>query len=447
MELKLEMFSKMRENYLNNEVLRVSERAVTSNGVKASAQNVHDVDINDFVFSVDVDSEAVANQLQSGRCWMFAALNTLRIHIEKDLKLPKGQFELSQNYNFFYDKLEKANFFYQQIINTADAPLDDRAVYWLLSMPQQDGGDWDLISALITKYGVCPRTAMVEVANSKNSADLDEILNKKLRQDALELRAMVRKGESTEAVDARRLELLEDIYHILGVCLGLPPEKFDFEYRDKDGNYHGDFGLTPQEFAKKYVPIDVNDYVGIINVPIDSMPYGKVYGIEMSDEIIGGRPNRYLNVPMEDLKALTIKQLKGGEPVWFGCDVMQFADTKKGILSPDLYNFNELFDIDYKMGKGDRYLTHESLPTHAMVLGGVNIVDNKPEKWKIENSWGTEAHGSTVGFNGYYICDDKWFDEYVFEVVIRKDLLTDEQRKAFDGEPEVLPFYSTFNPV
>ena len=445
MKITKTTLNKLRKAYKDDPILQATERAVFKNGVLASAQNDSAIGRDDFVFSIDVDDEAVANQKQSGRCWMFAALNTLRIHIEKDLNLEKGTFELSQNYLFFYDKLEKANYFYSQIIDCADEPLDDRRVTFLMTMPQQDGGDWCQIAALIKKYGVMPRTAMGETNVSVASAEMDTVLNRKMREQALALRELVTKGADKAALDAARTEMLGDIYKIVAVCLGLPPEKFDFEYRDADGKYHGDFDLTPQDFLKKYVPIDVDDYIGIINLPTE--PYGKLYGIEMSDEVEGGRPNRYINVDMETLKALTIAQLKAGEPVWFGCDVLQSSDRYKGIMDMDLYDLETLFGVKFGMNKTQRFQTFESLPTHAMVIGGVDIVDDKPRKWKVENSWGTQKGDEKVGFNGFFIMGDSWFDEYLYEVAIRKDLLPKEVVEVLDQDPIMLPYWNPFNPL
>ena len=446
MELKQETLAKFKDAFLKDETLQATERAVFRNGILASAQNDNVIDEMSFVFSVDVDQEAVANQKQSGRCWMFAALNTLRIDMEKRLKLKKGSFQLSQNYNFFFDKLEKANYFYEQIIASADSSLDDRRVTFLLSTPQQDGGDWPIIAPLIEKYGVMPLTAMGDTSCSVNSSEMDTVLNRKMRQDALQLRTMVRDGKSDAEVAEAKESMLGDIYKICAVCLGVPPETFDFEYRDVDGNFHGDYGLTPQEFYKKYCR-SVSDFVAVTNVPTDATPYNRMFTIDMANEVEGYEPVRYLNVEMDVLKDLTIKQLQGGDPVWFGCDVLQSSDRYKGIMAIGLYDLEALFGIKDTMNKSERYLMRESLPTHAMVIGGVNIVDGKPTKWKVENSWGSEAHGQKVGFNGYFIMNDEWMDEYTYEVVILKDLLPDDLKAVLDTEPVVLPYWSTFNPV
>lgn len=447
MILTKEDLGKMSAAYKKDATQHVIEAAVTKNGVLQSAERGDVIAKNSFVFSIDVDSEAVANQAQSGRCWMFACLNTLRLHMKKALELKHGTFQLSQNYTFFYDKLEKANFFLQEIVDSGTEPLSDRKVSFLLNMPQQDGGDWDIITAIIKKYGVVPREAMPETACSIDSADLNTVLNRLLRQDALELRSLVRKEASEKELDEARVRMLSEVYRILGVCLGTPPEHVDFEYRDKNGKYASFFHLTPKEFYEKFVPIDLDDYVGVINVPIDSMPFNRLYGIELSNEIIAGRPNRYLNVDMDTLKAAAIAQLKAGEPVWFGCDVMQCSDIQKGIMDTELYDLAAMFGVDFTMDKGQRFAAHESLPTHAMVIGGVDLVDDKPIRWKVENSWGTENKGKKVGHDGYFVMSDAWMDQYTYEVAVRKDLLPAALQKELEADPIILPYWSTFNPV
>lgn len=447
MKISKEQIEKMHESFKKCETQQVAQKAVTVNGILKSAENVEvlkRLSPANFAFSIDVDKEAVANQLMSGRCWMFACLNTLRFRIEKELDLPHGTFELSQAYLAFYNKLERAAWFMKHIVETADKDLNDREVTWLIQSPMQDGGDWDMVAALVKKYGVVPHSAMSETHCTNNTAEVNTVLSHLLRQDALKLRSMAREGKDTEAVQE---EMLNEVYRILAVCFGEPVQKFDFQYEDKKGNYHADYDLTPLEFYKKYVGLDLDDYIGVINVPGDENPYGRTYTIEDSDQI-PERENLYLNVEMDDLKQMVIAQLKAGEPVWFGCDVLQHCDRMKGVMDMDLYDLEAMFGIKFTMNKAERYAMRESLPTHAMVIAGVDLdKDGKPTKWKIENSWGTENGGKKTGNNGYFVCGDEWFDNFVYEVAINKKFMTPEQQKALTGEPIVWPFWATFNPV
>ena len=288
MELTKEDLARMAQAYKKDTAQQIAEQAVKNNGIHASSERENVVVTkNNFVFSVDVDDEAVANQRQSGRCWMYSALNFLRFHMEKKLKLPKGSFELSQAYNFFYDKLEKSNFFMENIIKYAGSDLNDRRIDFLLATPQQDGGDFDPIVALVEKYGVVPEEAMPETAVTKDSSELDALLNRMLREDAYALRKLVAEGKSDADIEEARKDMLSDIYRVLCVSFGNPPEKIDFVYRDTDKKYHADRGLTPLEFYKKYLgDVKLEDCIGVINLPVEGMDYNKSYEIDMTGEVL-----------------------------------------------------------------------------------------------------------------------------------------------------------------
>ena len=386
----------------------------------------------DPVFSIDLDTGNVANQKQSGRCWMFAALNTMRHDLKNRFGVAKD-FELSQSYTFFWDKLEKSNYFYENVIKTASLPTSDRKVSWLMTTPQQDGGQWDMITAIIRKYGVVPKSVMPESYNSSKSNELNSTLNLKLRKDAVDLRELVNSNASSEEVASFKEKKLAEIYRILVYTLGEPPVKFDFEYRDSDNNYHIDQDLTPQTFFEKYVNWNLDDYVSIINAPTDDKPYNHMYTIEMLGNVLGEREVRHLNVDMNTFRQVAIKQLESGESVWFGCDVGQESDRKKGIMDTELYHKDELFDVDFSMSKAERLDYSESLMTHAMVLTGVDLVNGTPTKWKVENSWGDK-----VGTKGFFVMSNNWMEEYCYQVVVNKKFLPEELQKVLTEEPKVL---------
>jgi len=417
--------------YQDNNKQTALQRSVVKNGITASAENVSAKVNNVPVFSVDVTTGKVSNQKQSGRCWMFAALNTFRHKMLNDFNLK--EFELSQNHTFFWDKYEKANYFYEIILATANEPLTSRKVAFLLQTPQQDGGQWDMIVSIFQKYGIVPKTVMPESSNSSNSRDLNNYLNKKLRKDAVALRQLVAEGKTAEDIQTAKEAMLEDIYRFLATSLGTPPETFDFEYRDEDKNYHIDRNLTPQSFYEKYVGVDLDDYVSIINAPTADKPYNQSYTVEMLGNVVGGKEVKYLNVDMPTFKKLAIAQLEQGESVWFGCDVGQSSTRDTGIMALDAYDINDLFDIDFTMTKAERLDFGESLMTHAMVLTGVDLIDGESTKWKVENSWGEK-----VGTNGFFVMSDAWMDEYTYQIVVRKEFLTAEQLAAFEAEPTVL---------
>lgn len=431
-ELTKEFTDQLYANYEANVKYAALENTVTHNGIHASLETRKSAVENTPVFSLDLTKDKVTNQKASGRCWMFAALNTFRHKMISSFQLE--DFELSQAHTFFWDKYEKSNWFLEQVIATADQELTSRKVAFLLQTPQQDGGQWDMVVSLFEKYGVVPKSVYPESISSSNSRELNTYLNKLLRQDAQILRDLIHSGADSEAVASKKQALLQEIFNFLAMSLGLPPREFDFSYRDKDNQFHSESGLTPQSFYKKYVDLQLDDYVSIINAPTTDKPYGKSYTVDMLGNVVGSRPVRYLNVPMDRLKELAIAQMKAGETVWFGSDVGQVSNRKAGILATDVYDFEAGMDIHLTQDKAGRLDYAESLMTHAMVLTGVDLDEaGQSRKWKVENSWGDK-----VGTDGYFVASDAWMDEYTYQIVVRKEFLTADELAAYEAEPIVL---------
>ncbi len=427
-ELTSEFTQSLFDNYQKNAKFSAVENAATKNGLLNALENRASHAANLPVFSVDLTNDPVSNQKQSGRCWMFAALNTFRHKILTEFKLEN--FELSQAYTFFWDKYEKSNWFLEQIIGTSDLEIGDRKLKFLLDVPQQDGGQWDMVVALFQKYGVVPKDIYPESISSSASRELDQYLNKILRQDAQILRDLIQNGGD---VVAKKAELLQEIFNYLAMTLGLPPQKFDFEYRDKDDQFHKFEDITPQAFYEKFVDIKLDDYVSVINAPTTDKPYNKSYTVEFLGNVIGARDVRHLNVEMGRFKKLAIAQMQAGETVWFGCDVGQVSNRQDGLLTMDAYDFSAM-DLDFTQDKASRLDYSESLMTHAMVLTGVDLdAAGNSLKWKVENSWGEK-----VGKKGYFTASDAWMDEYTYQIVVRKEFLTADELAAYEAEPEVL---------
>ena len=430
--LEQDFTDKLYAAYEANPKFAAMENAISHNGLLTSLEKRSSAVENTPVFSLDLTKDKVSDQKASGRCWMFAALNTFRHKMIAGFQLE--DFELSQAYTFFWDKYEKSNWFLEQMLATADQELTSRKVKFLLDTPQQDGGQWDMVVSLFEKYGVVPKSVYPESISSSNSRELNQILNKLLRQDAQILRELVAEGANSAELQAKKEELLQEVFNFLAMNLGLPPRQFDFSYRDKDNNFHSESGLTPQVFFKKYVDLKLDDYVSIINAPTADKPYGKSYTVEMLGNVVGSKPVRYLNVEMDRLKELAIAQMQAGETVWFGSDVGQSSNRKAGIMADGMYDFTSSMDIQLTQDKAGRLDYSESLMTHAMVLTGVDLDENeKAKKWKVENSWGEK-----VGNKGYFVASDSWMDEYTYQIVVRKEFLTEAELAAYEAEPIVL---------
>lgn len=418
-EISIEQIKQFNNKYHSVPSHLISQRAVMKNGILASSENQASIVKNNPVFSIDLDTGDVSNQKQSGRCWMFAALNTFRHQISQTFHIK--DFELSQNYTFFWDKFEKANYFYENILATSNESLTSRKVAFLLQTPQQDGGQWDMLVAIIQKYGIVPKQIMPETFSSSQSREINDFLNKKLRKDAVTLRKMVADSKTSEEIAQVKERMLQEIYNLLATSLGTPPDSFDFSYVDTDGNYQLKQNLTPQSFYDEFIGRDLADYVSVINAPTADKPYNHMYSVELLGNVVGGKEVRHLNVDIETFKKLAIDQLKAGEAVWYGCDVGQSSTKDSGVMATDVYSVSETLDIDYQMTKAERLDYGESLMTHAMVITGVDLVDDKPTKWKIENSWGDK-----VGTKGYFVMSDDWLNEYTYQIVINKKFLPTE---------------------
>ena len=430
--LEQDFTDKLYAAYEANSKYAAIENAISHNGLLASLEKRSAAVENTPVFSLDLTKDKVSDQKASGRCWMFAALNTFRHKMIAGFQLE--DFELSQAHTFFWDKYEKSNWFLEQVIATSDQELTSRKVKFLLDTPQQDGGQWDMVVSLFEKYGVVPKSVYPESISSSDSRELNQILNKLLRQDAQILRELRAEGAELAELQAKKEELLQEVFNFLAMNLGLPPRQFDFSYRDKDNHFHSESGLTPLTFYQKYVDLKLDDYVSIINAPTADKPYGRSYTVEMLGNVVGSKPVRYLNVEMNRLKELAIAQMQAGETVWFGSDVGQSSNRKAGVMAEGMHDFTASMDIRLTQDKAGRLDYSESLMTHAMVLTGVDLDENgKAKKWKVENSWGEK-----VGNKGYFVASDAWMDEYTYQIVVRKEFLTAAELAAYEAEPLVL---------
>ncbi|MBU3828137.1 MAG: C1 family peptidase [Candidatus Lactobacillus pullistercoris] len=413
-----------QKDYYQNARNKVAEMATVTNGVQNASFNTEKLRNLTRTFSIEIPTDAVTNQKQSGRCWLFAALNVLRHEFAKQNKAKN--FMLSQGYLFFWDRIERANIFFNHILETADKPVDDRTVHYYLQAPDTDGGQWHMAVSLIKKYGVVPDYAYGESFTANNTAAFNRALNMKLREDGLILRKLAKDGKDDE-IKEKRAEFLSEVYRMAVIAFGEPTQKFDLEFKDDDGKYHFDGDLTPKDFFNNYFTDDLDDYVVLFNAP--DHEFDKLYALPFEDNVEGGTPVEFLNTEIDNLKDAAIKQLEAGETLWFGCDVGKQSDRQKGIMTDNLYQTDTLFDIETKLDKKQRLITGASGSTHAMTLVGVDVVNGKPRQWKVENSWGNK-----VGKNGYFVMTDDWFDQYLFKVVVKKKYLPKKLVELAEGK-------------
>ena len=430
--LTSEQVAEFGDKASRNSSLQLMQNIVTQRDVNEVALNHKIISDATHNFSNVLDDWSVTNQARSGRCWMFAGLNLFRSEARNILNLK--EFEYSQNYVMFWDKLERCNFLLEAIIETADRPLDDRTVAFLLQSSINDGGQWDMFVSLIAKHGVVPKEVMPETESSSNSARMNFIINYQVRQGAMAIRDCYASEQGLEGMRSAKNTALNSIYQILCIHLGTPPQEFNWQWTDKDNEFHRDGNMTPSQFAEKYIVTPMEEFVCIVHDPRGTSPVGKTFTIEYLGNVVGGTPIKYLNVDIQLMKDLTLKMLQDGKPVWMGCDTGKQMHRDKGIWDADLFDYPGVYGTNFDMDKSARLEYHQTRMTHAMLFTGVDVVDGEPKRWRVENSWDNK-----VGDKGFFMMNDSWFAEYMFEIAVPKSYLPDDLIKALDSEPIVLP--------
>ena len=434
--LTQEAVNGFRETFDADPSKRMAQNVVTQHDVNDMALDHSIVTDSPHSFSIVLDDWGVTNQARSGRCWMFAGLNLFRVGAMEEMNLK--EFEFSQNYTMFWDKIERANYFLEAIVRTADLSVDDRTVAWLLAHPLDDGGQWNMFVNIIKKHGVVPKAVMPETESSSNTQRMNEILLATLREGAKTLRDLANEPTNGQSASDAKLEILQTVHRILCIHLGTPPSSFDWQWNDKDNNFCRDGEMTPRDFAAKYITLPIDDYVCLVNDPRQSNPFGRTYTVENLGNVVGGDIVKYLNVEIDVMKDVAMHTIMDGEPVWMGCDVGKMMRRDLGLWDANLFEYENVYDTSFTLAKADRLVYHETFMTHAMLFTGVDAVDSpdgpRPRRWRVENSWGEEG-----GKKGFYVMNDSWFDEYMFEIAARKSYLPDELKDAIDLEPAVLP--------
>jgi len=418
---------------------RLSMNAVTSTTIAKVALNRGTVAKLDRSFSIHLSENKATAQMSSGRCWLFAALNTFRVRAIASMKVG-DDFELSQSYVCFWDKLEKANYFLENILATVQEPVGSRILDHLLQSPIQDGGQWHMFLNLVRKYGVVPKSAMAETESSSNTGAMNAQITGRLRGFARTLREAAASSNGKSGSDKLRKlkdEMMAEVYRMLVIHLGEPPREIDLQWRDQDKKFHRPGRMTPKAFYDQYVGLDLDDLVCLIHDPRPMHKFDEVYTVQMLGNVVGGTPITYLNVSLDTMKKAAIAQMEAGEPVWFGCDVGKFLDRDMGVMDTALFDYDLVYGRDGSDGldKAGRLMYGQSLMTHAMVFTGVDLDEKgRPRKWRVENSWSDKP-----GDKGFFQMSDPWFDEYNFEVVVHKSHVPKKSLEALKRKPVELP--------
>lgn len=427
-EISAQDLVSLQQRYQDSDKSSVIRRALAENDLTTIAKVDEAKAKLPNVFNVEIKTHGITSQFQSGRCWLFSATNVLRealidrYHIE-------GNFELSQNYLAFYDKLEKANWFMECALLEIDSPYHSEKLRYLLDNAVGDGGQWNMLVSLVEKYGIVPKSAYPETYMAGHTASMNQLLNRRLRKFVVDIKTAKKQNRQEELIILKD-QALREVYSLIASCFGLPPKSFDFVYYDQDHQAHQET-LTPKQLYAM-TGLDLKEYVNVIHSPTSDKPYYQTYEVEYLGNVVGGEKINLLNLPLDVFKQVTIQQLKDGQLTWFGCDCSKDADRKQGLWDTALFDYENAFDIDLEMSKEEMLDSHESAMNHAMVLTGVHLENEQPTRWKIENSWGDK-----IGQDGYFIASDQWFDTYVYVVAIHKKYLPKQALEALE-KPSVL---------
>lgn len=426
--------NKIKTHFTKDSNTKALQNAIISNkNLRSMAEN-HDVAGKvDHFFKYRVKVTGITNQHSSGRCWMFTSMNTLRPRVISNYALK--DFDFSHNYLYFWDIFEKSNLFLENIIATAKKPMGDREVVTYFKDPVSDGGVWNSFYNLAIKYGVVPQSVMPETAHSNNTSQMVRLIKEKMRQAGYQIRTLAADGKRTKALRKYKVEVLSDVYRILSLCLGEPPVDFTWRYKNAKGEIKS-ITSTPMKFFKAITPEDytAENYIMVMNDP--TREYYKVYEIKNYRNTMEGMNWTYLNLPNDEIKASALKSIKNNEALYTSSDVGKQFNRKTGILDVNNYNYNDLMGVNFDMEKKARILTRQSGSAHAMALIGCDTDENgKTLKWEFENSWGRAGH------NGYLTFTDKWFDEYIFRIILHKKYMSPKAVKALKGKKVNLPVW------
>lgn len=431
--ISAQMLSQIQQSQKSTVADKAIFNAVASNSIDDLAKNQANQGEIDTYFSNETPKQSIMDQKSSGRCWMFSGLNVLRANFAKAHK-DTLSVEYSQNYLFFYDQLEKANLMLQGVIDCAKKPIDDPRVQFFFKNPINDGGTFCGVADLTEKYGLVPKSVMPETFSSDNTSRMAKMISSKLREFGLELRDMVNGSKKPAAIKARKTEMLGTVYHMLTMTLGEPVKQFQYAFKDKNGKAVVPAKTyTPLEFYKETVGGPLNGtFIMVMNDP--RRPYNKTYEVEFDRHTYDGHNWKYLNLPMQDIENLAIASIKDGRKMYSSYDVGKQFDRKRGYLDTENYDYGSLLGTTFCMNKAQRISTFDSGSTHAMTLTAVDIDSNgKPLKWKVENSWGL-----SYGQNGCLIMTNRWFEEYMFRLVINNKYVPTDMMKQYEQKPTML---------
>ena len=428
-EITSEELKNFRNLYRENPENKRIENAITKNGIQAVCLNREAVLRAKNVFNIEIPTHKIYDQTGSCRCWCHAGINMIKNDVAKNLNIKPEELDLSINYIVFFDKLEKSNQAYENVIELENMDFQYINKEHILTFSVDEGGWFEYFRSIILKYGLVPSDVMPETVNSTDSDILTNLLTEKVKKDALKLIKMKKENKSIQEIEQIKTKMLQENYSLLCKVLGEPPEEFDFEYRDQDNKYVRLENMTPAKFRDQYLSIALEEYISICHEPRYDKPFYHKFRKKYLGNVIDNSFIEFINLPIEEIKELIIKQLLDNVPVWFATEVKKMRDRKEGIMDSHLYDYENVLGIEM-LTKEENLNLNDITLQHAMVFTGVNLKDNCPERWKVEDSYGEKIHK-----NGFYVMNDSFFEDFVMEVIINKKYLSEQQLAILKQEP------------
>lgn len=416
-------FSKIYNEDINNKNI---EEQIKQYGLDKVCINKEIIAENPPYFNLELEETKRYDQKDSLRCWAFSGINVIKRNMANNLSMDVMKFELSDNFIAFFHRLEKANTTYERIITSKTIDIDKIVKKNILKNPIEEVGNWQTFVGIVKKYGLVPMKVMPTTFEGMSATKVTNIFSEIVRKNGITLLMLKNQDKNINELRKIKIKMLANDYEFLSKVYGEPVEVFDYNYIDKNGNNVSLKNISPNQFAHQFLSIDIENFVFISNVPKKNRKYGQKLKNPESININKMKYTEFLHVSIEELKDLSIKQLKDNIPVMVGIYIRKFADKISGILDTRLYNYEKL--VKYKsLSKEDGILVDDIKLHHWMTITGVQIENGISKRWKVEDSYGDKEK-----VNGYYIMNDNYFDKYVFTVIINKKYLSKKQLELYN---------------
>lgn len=419
----IQQFSKIYNDNVNNKNI---EKEIKQYGLDKVCINKKIIDENPPSFNIELEETKRYDQKDSLRCWAFSGINVIKRNMAKNLNIDIMNFELSDNFIIFFHRLEKANTTYEKILTSKTTDLSKIFKKNILKNPVEEVGNWKTFVGIVKKYGLVPMTVMPITIEGENSSRVTNLFSETVRSYAITLLELKKQNKNMEELRKIKLKMLADNYEFLSKVYGEPVKTFNYNYIDKDRNNVTLKNTTPNQFVEQFLSIDIENFAFISNVPKKNRKYGEKLKNPSSININKMKYVEFLHISVQELKELSIKQLKDNIPVMVGIYIRKFSDKISGVLDTRLYDYESL--VKYKnLNKEDGMLLGDIELHHWMTITGVQIEEGSPKRWKVEDSYGDKEK-----VNGYYIMNDNYFDKYVFTVIIDKKYLSKKQLELYN---------------